>query len=85
MDQYSKLGLKRAAGRKGTFASYKEYLQVFDQEYADSETQVTTALKHPWVLETADRFGCPRDPLASRALRRKLFDDYPMYAGGYKT
>ncbi|HEY5909656.1 MAG TPA: hypothetical protein VJA21_03525 [Verrucomicrobiae bacterium] len=87
LDRFSTQGLNllRAVNGGGKLKrkSYKAYLNAFDEEYAYWERQLEQGLSEPWVVEMADRLGCPRVALSSVAMRRKVFDDYPMHTGGY--
>ena len=64
---------------------YEAYLHRFDEQCGRFEPQLKAALKERWVVDLADRLGCPRPALASNAMRRKLFDDYLMHRAGYRT
>ncbi len=78
-------GLRRARGvsrLKGK--SYREYLEAFDEHYANMEPQLANALKEPWVITLASKLGCPAQALETIAIRRKLFDDYLMHSGDYR-
>lgn len=89
IDRFSLQGLNRLrddrrAG-KLTRGSYSAYLEAFDEEYAHWEGHLKLALYQNWVLEMADRLGCPRNALGSLGMRRKLFDDFLMHIGDYRV
>ena len=62
---------------------YCDYLKAFDEQYATVERQLADALKKRRAVAFARKLGCPAAALKTRALRRKVFDNYLMGVGGY--
>jgi hypothetical protein len=71
-------GASRLKGR-----SYREYLEAFNEQYAKIEHQLAAALNESSVIALANKLRCPANALSTIAMRRKLFDDYPMHSGDY--
>jgi hypothetical protein len=87
LDKYSLIGLNQLRGSTGASKlskpRYQVYLGAFDQQFEWFEPQIAAALDEPWVSSLAEKLGCSAQALSSRALSRKVLDDYLMHTGGY--
>jgi hypothetical protein len=87
MDRFAAQGLNRIRRSDGERAlrgrSYQEYLASFNEKFEKMSTQMDTVMNQPWVSSLAKNLGCPGSALETRAIRRKVFDNYLMHLGDY--
>ena len=89
VDRYSRIGLNQLlldsgnAKLKDNDKSYIEYLKAFNAHYKVIKDQIDNSLSVKWVSTLATKLDCPKEALKTKALARKVFDNYLMHSGGY--